>query len=507
MQEGWAAAEVLQSCFGGMVVKHFGSLQRPGLVDANVFFRPTSDPLIAVSVDDDDGTTVLGVAQAIPCLLTDACGVPGAPGRSVAFLQNVAVLDEARRRGIGKALVHWTEDQTRWRDAGVEEMWLAIAEDNLVARGLYDAAGFEAQGVRFENVLMRKVIGSDAVDSQGRKGWQPRTSSGVSMRLRGDEEAEVEAAVAVAAAVAEATTAAEATAAVTQVESEAAVPREGVGNKPLLANLGVQLMYCAIASFGISLLLAPFGGPTVPSLLCLAPPWPSSSSSSLDSSLVASLEAFGRPLAAAATGVGCAIAELRRLGIDYGPGDEQLDYGPAQAEQMRPLWEIAGGERRVVIAAGVVVIWQLSIALAEELYYRGLMQSAGVLLLSALADALPAELGTGAAGIAAAGAREVLPLMLSSALFGLVHAEFVNEAPPGTAPSEFNGVAETKAAWFWSTATYGLAYGSLYVVSGHQVLAPAFCHAGINVGLCMRDWRRMRNTPEGALQRMFARSN
>lgn len=145
MQEVWAAAEVLQSCFGGVVVKHFGSLQRPGLVDANVFFRPTSDPLIAVCIDDDDGITVLGVAQVIPCLLTDAVAVPGAAGRSVAFLQNLAVLDEARRRGIGKALVHWTEDQTCWRDAGVEETWLAIAEDNLAARGLYDAAGFEAQ--------------------------------------------------------------------------------------------------------------------------------------------------------------------------------------------------------------------------------------------------------------------------------------------------------------------------------------------------------------------------
>ena len=77
----------------------------------------------------------------------------------------------------------------------------------------------------------------------------------------------------------------------------------------------------------------------------------------------------------------------------------------------------------------------------------------------------------GIASIAAAGAREALPLLLSSALFGLVHAEFVNEPPPGTAPSEFNGVGETKAAWFWSTATYGLAYGSLYVVSGHQVLS------------------------------------
>ena len=38
----------------------------------------------------------------------------------------------------------------------------------------------------------------------------------------------------------------------------------------------------------------------------------------------------------------------------------------------------------------------------------------------------------------------------------------------------------------------------------HRVLAPVCCHAGLNVGLCARDWGRMRRTPANVLRRTFS---
>ena len=98
-----------------------------------------------------------------------------------------------------------------------------------------------------------------------------------------------------------------------------------------------------------------------------------------------------------------------------------------------------------------------------------------------------------------------LPLLASAALFGLVHAEFVegSGAEADAAPTSAGGVQDTKAFWFRATAAYGALYSSLFVLSGHRLLAPVCAHAGLNVGLCLRDWGRMRRTPGGALLRLF----
>jgi hypothetical protein len=52
--------------------------------------------------------------------------------------------------------------------------------------------------------------------------------------------------------------------------------------------------------------------------------------------------------------------------------------------------------------------------------------------------------------------------------------------------------------------TYSVLYSTLFVATGHGLLAPVCCHGGLNVGLCVRDWGRMRRTPAGALRRAFA---
>ena len=208
----------------------------------------------------------------------------------------------------------------------------------------------------------------------------------------------------------------------------------------------------------------------------------------------------------------------------------QLDYTPAQAEQMRPLYEVSAAEPSFPRAATAIVAWQLAVALAEELYYRGFVESAGVLAISY-------PLRAAGVDVAAAGALplvEGLPLLVSAALFGLVHAEFVegaaaaadadDAAGAGAAgaveaveaeaagaadaapapPISASGVRDTKAFWFRATAAYGALYSSLYVLSGHRLLAPVCAHAGLNIGLCLRDWGRMRRTPPALLRRVFS---
>ena len=92
-----------------------------------------------------------------------------------------------------------------------------------------------------------------------------------------------------------------------------------------------------------------------------------------------------------------------------------------------------------------------------------------------MAESLPAHAVGDAVG-------ELLALVAASSLFGLVH-------------TEFDGIAgDEKGRWFRTTAGYGLLYGLLYTMSG-RLAAPVFAHAGYNIGLCVRDWRRMRRTP------------
>ena len=62
---------------------------------------------------------------------------------------------------------------------------------------------------------------------------------------------------------------------------------------------------------------------------------------------------------------------------------------------------------------------------------------------------------------------------------------------------------DSKAQWFLQSGAYGAAFGALALLTQH-LLAPVAMHATLNVGLCARDWQRMRNTPAEELARIFA---
>jgi len=238
----------------------------------------------------------------------------------------------------------------------------------------------------------------------------------------------------------------------------------------LCASVGVQGMYAAVGALGVGALLHPFGGPSVAQLFGAAGRWGGGGG-----------EAW-RPVAEAAVGLGVAAAELRRGGVAvWEEAAPPLQYEAAQAVQMAPLFAIAGGEARAAVAVSAIVAWQLALAAAEELYYRGLVQT-GVVMLLQLGGGLPPL------------ASESLAALASAALFGLVHTEFAESK-------------DDKERWFRVTASYGMAYSLLYTLSGHCLLAPMAAHAGMNIGLCVRDWRRMRATPGADLKRIFAQDD
>ena len=440
-----AAAKLLHDNFGGQTFYYYTTLRAPAL-NANVFFEPV-ETLCALALDGDNPR---GVVQLLLARLRKEAG--SGAGKTVAFVQSVAVPPESRRRGIATQLVRWCEEEA-WQRWGDVELWLAIAVGNSAAQALYEGLNYEVVEKRMQIILMRKVPTR-----------APRPST------------------------AAADTVAPAT-------STASPPREalartaagGLDALELAKNVATQGMYVAIAAFGISVLLTPFGGPSLGTLL-LPEPLP-----------------LG--LVQLALGVALALAELRRQGVDplaAVEASERLDYTSAQALQMAPLFRIAGGERSAAAALVALGSWQLSIALAEELYYRGLLQSGAAFGLGSLAGLV----GGGAPPAPLGALMQVVALVFASAVFGAVHTEwaagpsFGADASPATAPSG-GPPADSKADWFLQTGAYGAAFGLLTLLT-HNVLASVAMHATLNAGLCARDWRRMRNTPESELARIFA---
>lgn len=510
----WSAARLLHDCFGGPTMTYLATLRSPEL-NSNVFFRPLA-PAVVAAVEASEAelpsslrNDLAGCAQLLRVRLREAAGEGTEGSRpAVAYIQSVAVDEALRRRGIARELIRWCEARAieQWRgDQAVDEVWLAVAEVNAAALALYASLGYERRRVVMGNVLMRKQLVHQRPP--------PQRSSGIGDGVR------------------------------MSIESGGSGGSGGVGLKPLLANVGVQALYASVAALGVSLLLVPFGGPSVASLLGTAGLWEipnsfefvgfrgSGDSGGSGSGVLLAV----RGLAECALGAGVASVELARQGVlnelfasaandktggktggegeggDAAAQGPQLEYTRAQADQMRPLYEISAGEGAVPVALGAIAAWQLAIGVAEELYYRGFVESLGVRVL-----APPAALIGDGAGLAL---REGFPLLVSAALFGLVHAEFVEGAgaapggdeyaadtrsslPPPT-PSSLSRVEDTKAFWFRVTALYGALYGALYIATGHRLLAPVFAHTGLNVGLCMRDWQRMRRTPEEVLTCVF----
>ena len=158
------ASLVMQECFGERPLSHFAMLKSPWLT-SNALFRPMSDLVIAVATDTDDSDEeiLIGAATVRQGKLRKVLG-QGAAGRTVAFVQSVAVAKEHRRLGVGRALMEWCEDVAREAWPAAEETWLAVEESSPskdAALSLYQSLGYSmrAGGPVDGEVLLSKALG------------------------------------------------------------------------------------------------------------------------------------------------------------------------------------------------------------------------------------------------------------------------------------------------------------------------------------------------------------
>ena len=156
----WAASNLLHDTFGGRTAYYWTTLRAPAL-NANVFFSP-SESVCALATPSDDGAEPLGVVQLLLVELRKEAG--SGAGKTVAFVQSVAVPPASRRQGVATRLVGWCEEEAgrRW---GAVELWLALRTDNEAAQALYTGLGYEVVEERLGLLLMRKVPGPMASQS------------------------------------------------------------------------------------------------------------------------------------------------------------------------------------------------------------------------------------------------------------------------------------------------------------------------------------------------------
>ncbi|KAG8470958.1 hypothetical protein KFE25_009379 [Diacronema lutheri] len=397
-------------------------LRLPGLLEANVFFAPAGPPDIGVVVreGDDDGQT-LGVIQLVPARLLGparACAPAEAAPHTVGWVQNLAVAKAHRRQGCARALMGWCEERACAR--GITQLWLAAAVEDAGTRALHASCGYSERGSARGNVLMRKELRCSA-------------------------------------------------------PAGASIAQPGLSPVALATELGVQLMYCAIAALGISVLLAPFGGETVAQLIGRGGP--------ADLALGCGVSAIWLVLRRDAWLVDAQPATPDASGAAAAAADAAL--AASVAAQLAPVRRLLREEGRVPVLLAALGAWQLAVACAEELYYRGLLQQAIATAARALGDS------AGASGADAGGAAELPAVLCSSALFALVHSAWVDEAGAGSGAS---GGAAARAVWLRESFCASLVFGALFACSHHVLLAPVTCHALVNaVPLGWREARRARD--------------
>ncbi|MER6556947.1 GNAT family N-acetyltransferase [Streptomyces sp. NPDC001027] len=102
--------------------------------------HPPEDFLVA----ELDGR-VVGYVRLVP-------PTPLAANAHVRQIQGLAVLDEARGQGVGRALVRAAVEETRRQ--GARRITLRVLGHNAPARRLYEAEGFTVEGVLPEEFLL-----------------------------------------------------------------------------------------------------------------------------------------------------------------------------------------------------------------------------------------------------------------------------------------------------------------------------------------------------------------
>jgi len=92
--------------------------------------------------DKTDAVHALALVDGVPCGAGRLIFI--APG--VARIQRMAVIDDARGRGVGKALLAFLEDEARRRGATRLTLWAQVQ-----AQACYEKAGYAASGGEYDD--------------------------------------------------------------------------------------------------------------------------------------------------------------------------------------------------------------------------------------------------------------------------------------------------------------------------------------------------------------------
>jgi ribosomal protein S18 acetylase RimI-like enzyme len=117
---------------------------RPGDEDEVARFEDAFDYTVLPEettrfLDDQRHHLLLGYVDDQPAAFASAVEVFHPDKRSELFLNEVGVVEEARRRGVARALI--VELKRLGRDRGCASMWVLTDEDNAAAMGLYRNTG------------------------------------------------------------------------------------------------------------------------------------------------------------------------------------------------------------------------------------------------------------------------------------------------------------------------------------------------------------------------------
>jgi len=102
--------------------------------------------------DKTDAVHALALVDGVPCGAGRLIFI--APG--VARIQRMAVIDDARGRGVGKALLAFLEDEARRRGATRLTLWAQVQAQAFYEKAGYTASGEVHDGTAIPHVSMEK---------------------------------------------------------------------------------------------------------------------------------------------------------------------------------------------------------------------------------------------------------------------------------------------------------------------------------------------------------------
>jgi ribosomal-protein-alanine acetyltransferase len=124
-----------------------GDLDSIMAIESSVFGSDAwSAATMRAELGDRNGYYLVAFPPNDPARVDGYAGLRAPAGQSQADIQTIAVVESARRSGLGRVLMLRLIDEAR--DRGATEVFLEVRADNPGAQALYELLGFEHIAVR-----------------------------------------------------------------------------------------------------------------------------------------------------------------------------------------------------------------------------------------------------------------------------------------------------------------------------------------------------------------------